>query len=62
MGTEPVTSGTRDIADEKRLAHVLYILHALAPFTAWPLASFANILVAANRDDERGPFLDSHFG
>lgn len=62
MSTEPVPSGTRDIADEKRLAHVLYILHALAPFTAWLLAVFAIILGAAKRDDVRGTFLDSHFG
>ncbi len=27
----------RDLAPDIRIAHILYILHALAPFTAWLL-------------------------
>ena len=61
MSTQPVDPA-RGLEDEKRLAHILYLLHALAPFTAWLLAIVAVILGAAKRDDVRGTFLDSHFG
>jgi uncharacterized membrane protein len=61
MSTDPTASPGRDLEDEKRLAHVLYILHALAPFTAWLLAVIAIVLGMAKRDDVRGTWLDSHF-
>lgn len=61
MSTDPTANPGRSIEDEKRLAHVLYILHALAPFTAWLLAVIAIVLGMAKRDDVRGTFLDSHF-
>ena len=61
MSTDPTASTGRNLEDEKRLAHVLYILHALAPFTAWLLAVIAIILGMAKRDDVRGTYLDSHF-
>jgi len=61
MSTEPSTTPARNLDDDKRLAHVLYILHALAPFTAWLLAVVAIVLAMAKRDDVRGTFLDSHF-
>ena len=62
MSLEPAaTAPARDLNDEKRLAHVLYFLHAAAPFTAWLLAIIAIVLAMAKRDDVRGTFLDSHF-
>ena len=61
MSFEPASATARDLANDKRLTHVLYILHALAPFTAWLLAVIAIILGMARRDDVRGTFLDSHF-
>jgi uncharacterized membrane protein len=61
MSTDPAASPGRSLEDEKRLAHVLYILHALAPFTAWLLAVIAIVLGMAKRDDVRGTWLDSHF-
>ena len=62
MSPEPAaTAPARDLNDEKRLAHVLYFLHAAAPFTAWLLAIIAIVLAMAKRDDVRGTFLDSHF-
>lgn len=62
MSLEPAaTAPARDLNDEKRLAHVLYLLHAAAPFTAWLLAIIAIVLAMAKRDDVRGTFLDSHF-
>ena len=62
MSIEPAAAPGRTLEDEKRLAQVLYILHALAPFTAWLLAIIAIVLGMAKRDDVRGTFLDSHFG
>ena len=61
MSIDPAANPGRSLEDEKRLAHVLYILHALAPFTAWLLAVIAIILGMAKRDDVRGTYLDSHF-
>jgi len=61
MSIEPAAAPARTLEDEKRVAHVLYILHLLAPFTAWLLAAVAVILGAYNRDDVRGTFLESHF-
>ena len=51
----------RDLAPDIRIAHILYILHALAPFTAWLLAIGAIIIGYVKRDDVRGTFLASHF-
>jgi len=62
MSTEPVATPGRDLEGDKRLTQILYLLHALAPFTAWLLAVIAIILGAARRDDVRGTYLDSHFG
>jgi uncharacterized membrane protein len=42
-------------------ANVLYLLHLLAPFTAWLLAIVAVIIGAANRDAVRGTWLDTHY-
>jgi uncharacterized membrane protein len=61
MSIEPAAAPVRTLEDEKRVAHVLYILHLLAPFTAWLLAAVAVILGAYNRADVRGTFLESHF-
>jgi len=61
MSIEPAAAPARTLEDEKRVAHVLYILHLLAPFTAWLLAAVAVILGAYNRADVRGTFLESHF-
>ena len=61
MSTAPAASPERDLDDDKRLAQILYLLHALAPFTAWLLAVVAVILGWARRDRVRGTFLDSHF-
>ena len=42
------------------LLHVLYLLHGLAPFTAWTLAIVAIIVGAVKRDDYRGTWLETH--
>ncbi|QJR09971.1 hypothetical protein DSM104443_01022 [Usitatibacter rugosus] len=40
--------------------HILYLLHGLAPFTAWILAVVAVFVGAVKRDDYRGSWLDTH--
>ena len=42
------------------LLHLLYLLHGLAPFTAWILALVAIIIGAVKRDSYRGTWLESH--
>jgi len=42
-------------------ANILYLLHLLAPFTAWLLAVVAIIIGMATRDRVRGTWVDSHF-
>ncbi|MGE0355332.1 MAG: DUF4870 family protein [Burkholderiales bacterium] len=58
MATEPAV--TRNLESDSRLVHILYLLHLLAPFTAWILAVVAIILGMARRDELRGTFLESH--
>ena len=43
------------------LAHVLYGLHALAPFTMLTLAVVAMIIGMIKRDDVRDTWLETHF-
>jgi len=42
-------------------ANVLYLLHLLAPFTAWLLAVVAIVVGMAARDGVRGTWVDSHY-
>ena len=42
-------------------ANVLYLLHLLAPFTAWLLAVVAIVIGMATRDGVRGTWLDTHY-
>jgi uncharacterized membrane protein len=57
----PQQDAQRDPQGDVRIAHILYVLHGLAPFTAWLLAVVAIIIGMAKRDDVRGTWLDSHF-
>ena len=40
---------------------LLYIMHAIAPFTYWALALVAVIIGAIARDASRGTFVESHY-
>ena len=51
----------RDLAPGIRFTHILYLLHGLAPFTAWLLAVCAIVLAIIKREDVNGTFLESHF-
>jgi uncharacterized membrane protein len=43
------------------LTHILYLLHGLAPFTAWLLAPVAVVIAAVTRDKVTGTWLDTHY-
>jgi uncharacterized membrane protein len=45
----------------KTNAQVLYVMHAIAPFTYWTLAVIAVIIGAVARDSTRGTFVESHY-
>lgn len=54
-------AGEPDVSASITVTHVLYGLHALAPFTLWTLAIVAMIIGMVKRDDVRGTWLDSHY-
>ena len=45
---------------DRNVLNVMYLLHALAPFTAWLLAIVAVIVGLVKRPDVRGTYLESH--
>lgn len=51
----------RDVAGSITITHVLYGMHAVAPFTLWTFAIIAMIIGVVKRDDVRGTWLDSHY-
>lgn len=58
-----MSAGSREIVVETPgvgVLHVLYLLHGLAPFTAWTLAVVAIIVGAVKRGDYSGTWLESH--
>ncbi len=57
----PAPTPERDLSADTRLTHILYLLHGLAPFTAWLLAIGAIIIGAITRDNVEGTYLDSHY-
>jgi uncharacterized membrane protein len=44
-----------------RTAHILYLMHAISPFTLWSLSLLAVIIGAFTRDEVRGTWVESHF-
>ncbi len=43
------------------LAHILYVMHAISPFTLWTLSLIAVIVGALTRDSVRGTWVETHF-
>ena len=41
--------------------HILYVMHAISPFTLWTLSLLAVIMGAFMRDSARGTYLESHY-
>jgi len=56
--TDPTVLAGQEPSDTP--IHILYLLHGLAPFTAWILAVIAVFVGAVKRDDYRGSYLDTH--
>jgi len=56
--TDPTVLAGQEPSDTP--IHILYLLHGLAPFTAWILAVIAVFVGAVKRDDYRGTWLDTH--
>lgn len=50
-----------NIEGEKSVLHIMYLMHALAPFTVWTLAALAVFIGYLKRDNVRGTFLESHY-
>jgi uncharacterized membrane protein len=48
-------------APDTRVAHFLYLMHGLAPFTAWLLAIGAIIVGIVTRDNVRGTWVETHY-
>lgn len=44
-----------------RVAHIIYLLHLLAPFTYWLLAVVAVIVAWMHRDSVRGSYVETHY-
>lgn len=44
-----------------RVAHIIYLLHLLAPFTYWTLALVAVIVAWMHRDNVAGTYVESHY-
>ena len=44
-----------------RVAHIMYLLHAISPFTLWTLSLVAVIVGAINRDSVRGTWVETHY-
>lgn len=41
--------------------HILYLMHAISPFTLWTLSLLAVIIGAFTRDSVRGTWVESHY-
>ena len=50
----------RDLTSDTRIVHFLYLMHGLAPFTAWLLAIVAVVIGIAKRADVSGTYLETH--
>jgi uncharacterized membrane protein len=42
-------------------AHILYLMHAISPFTLWSLSVVAVIIGAITRDTVQGTWVESHY-
>ena len=48
-------------APETKTANILYLMHAVSPFTMWTLSVVAVIVGAFTRDSVRGTWVESHY-
>lgn len=57
--TDPTVIAATD-SPNNGAVHILYLLHGLAPFTAWVLAIVAVFVGAVKHDEYRGSYLETH--
>lgn len=43
------------------LVQILYVMHAISPFTLWTLSLVAVIIGAVTRDSVRGSYIETHY-
>jgi uncharacterized membrane protein len=43
------------------LTHILYVMHAISPFTLWSLSLVAVLIGAFTRDSVRGSWVETHY-
>ena len=48
-------------APDTGLATILYVMHAISPFTLWTLSVVAVVIGAVMRDRVRGTYVESHY-
>jgi uncharacterized membrane protein len=48
-------------APDTAMANVLYVMHAISPFTLWTLSIVAVIIGVFARDKVRGTWVESHY-
>ena len=61
MATNPAIEQDTTRTPSTQVAHVLYLMHGLAPFTAWLLAVVAIIVGIFTRDAVRGTWVETHY-
>lgn len=61
MATNPAIEHDTPRTPSTQVAHVLYLMHGLAPFTAWLLAVVAVIVGIFTRDAVRGTWVETHY-
>ena len=59
--TNITNNNERDVSGSTTITHVMYGMHAVAPFTLWTFAIIAMIIGVVKRDDVSGTWLDSHY-
>jgi uncharacterized membrane protein len=42
-------------------AHIMYLMHAVSPFTLWTLSLLAILVGALTRDSVRGTWVETHY-
>ena len=43
------------------VAHIMYLMHAISPFTMWTLSLIAIVVGALSRDSVRGTWVETHY-
>jgi uncharacterized membrane protein len=55
-----IEHGTGRVAPTN-VTHIMYLMHAISPFTLWTLSVLAIIVGALTRDSVRGTWVETHY-